>query len=1061
MGVAACSNLASRAQRVFDELGAVPVLLSLLILCLRAQGAGDEAARLPADIFELYSFAITGVLRIAMNPAFTSADIGRPLTIIEGDVHVGGERRAVQWSGSTPADVVGRIVDVESHVGLKVTIETGASFENPLSPDRRAPERETRCRDMLRRIAAKNNLVQRRVFELEDVKEALKDHGDELELFLELMRGGAIPLVKVLASDGERSGEFQFKHKSFQEALFVEAVIRCEVPEFWQNRGQCGDMTDDEVAALALNNTEHKNTFDIGRGYLGNALAQQRPVWNFVGGAVQLVADDENRGWARLQRLLLHATHLVRLTLPIGLRSEAEVLESVDGARSLCTMALPTSLHRDFRVGRVSGIVPEPMPLASDEAGGGDGADGGAAVSAGVVPPVVAAEVAAEGVPGPVAGAHATHVDDATNAPRAVSDGAYQSPGVRVRRHIGGHGSAEPEVEWAERVSEKWFEQDTPAVALEIGFEGARVRVGPHAALELDQAVEDTDLLLHALRALVPSVAAAEAADDDTCAALLASDATTGVSPLAALARHTGSADVVDALVRRHPDKLGGAALLATMRPGLLHNAWRLVCLQRRTSAGVAAGRCLGNALLEEVVTTLRATPAAAGGPNADANAWQSIALDDAQVTASMLLDELIGRVGAARDTVPDLLQASLLYGDRPSVALRLATKHFPPPNVIDVPPLLAVSGGGAADSRWRQMVQRKENAALVDHLIGRAPELSARITEECLAAVRMRRYELLRRVVSNGGLTSPNWDGQRFVEELLAPTEKLPPRLYLSGKRAKGRGNASGHASDTETLETLTAMLDKLGSAHRAALTAMHTPWTVLLLDEANHAMASELAATYEPLQRAMASPSALILAMVPPLAGAAHWLLTQAEQAATKRGEHGYAQFDDPALIQALLEPGAGGDTSWSRLQASDDEGARRLVNHIMVGIVRPPHDELRARLGSLVPFLCEKHAGRAADLVESRMQGGGGAAAPLDSGDVHALLAQEASADFLKRMSWEQAIMSPGAIVHDSPHNYPDNVRARRRRVRRRTVATFSRHASPRVRVRVACEGQAGPP
>ena len=50
----------------------------------------------------------------------------------------------------------------------------------------------------------------------------------QLGMWMELMQSGAIPLIKVLASDGARSGEFQFKHKSFQEALFVEAVTRDE-----------------------------------------------------------------------------------------------------------------------------------------------------------------------------------------------------------------------------------------------------------------------------------------------------------------------------------------------------------------------------------------------------------------------------------------------------------------------------------------------------------------------------------------------------------------------------------------------------------------------------------------------------------------------------------------------------------------------------------------------------------------------------------------------------------------------------------------------------------------
>jgi hypothetical protein len=129
-----------KRMRVFDELGSVPVLLSLLILCLRAQSEGGDSVRLPEDLFELYYFAIESVLR--------------------------------------------RELGSEAHV----------------------------ARSMLRRIATANHLAQRRFFLLNEVKDALSGHDDELLLWMRLMRAGSFPLVKVLASDGEKSGEFQFKH---------------------------------------------------------------------------------------------------------------------------------------------------------------------------------------------------------------------------------------------------------------------------------------------------------------------------------------------------------------------------------------------------------------------------------------------------------------------------------------------------------------------------------------------------------------------------------------------------------------------------------------------------------------------------------------------------------------------------------------------------------------------------------------------------------------------------------------------------------------------------------
>ena len=70
----------------------------------------------------------------------------------------------------------------------------------------------------------------------------------------------------------------------------------------------------------------------------------------------------------------------------------------------------------------------------------------------------------------------------------------------------------------------------------------------------------------------------------------------------------------------------------------------------------------------------------------------------------------------------------------------------------------------------------------------------------------------------------------------------------------------------------------------------------------------------------------------------------------------------------------------------------------------------------LGSLDAWLCEKHAGRACDLLTS--------GAHLDEADVHGLLRPSASADFVEKMSWDQAVVSAGAIVHDSPHPYPND-------------------------------------
>ena len=76
--------------------------------------------------------------------------------------------------------------------------------------------------EMLRAIAVANHLAQRRTFSLDDARGALRGMAAHLRLWEELLASGAIPLVKVLAL-GDQSGEFQFKHLSFQEARAAPA----------------------------------------------------------------------------------------------------------------------------------------------------------------------------------------------------------------------------------------------------------------------------------------------------------------------------------------------------------------------------------------------------------------------------------------------------------------------------------------------------------------------------------------------------------------------------------------------------------------------------------------------------------------------------------------------------------------------------------------------------------------------------------------------------------------------------------------------------------------------
>ncbi|GMH82002.1 hypothetical protein TrVE_jg184 [Triparma verrucosa] len=870
-----------KRMKVFDELGSVPVLLSLLILCLSSQDSGEENVNLPEDIYELYIFAINGVLK---------------------------------------RETAGNV--------------------------------ETATR-MLRRIATANHLQQRRFFLLKEVRDALAGHDDELSLWMQLMRRGSFPLVKVLASDGETSGEFQFKHLSFQEALFVEAVRRDEAPSFWDSTAK---------ATENLNHAFYKNAFAIGAGYLGNALAKQKPYWDFSK-EEQLEMDDVHSGWSRLQTLLRNATRLVSLKLPLSTKAEDEMLSSGDGATSMKKTRVPTNLNRDFRSARVEGVL------------------GGA------------------------------------RARKMIYNGKIGTQ----------EGEREPVVstvgDWVEldgvvsaRLPESWFTNERGIVGVDIGYEGEEVMVKADASITFDQG-EDTPKLLAALEFVSTNLDGQGAADEKLCKVLVE----TAALGFPALARHTGSADVVDELVRVHPRIIGKHALLANMERGLLHNASRLVFLK-----GEGKERCLNDEDLGGVVEQLIKD-----------GRWEAIAIDDSQ-SAVKLVDELIKRVPAAKDTVESLLLAALRSGKKAKVSLRFAKQHWPPPNPIDVVSLLeeteddehaAAETGGDGDgdgdgeedeeranvkiSQWSKIALRKtknkkeetEVLELVDHMLWRVPELTMKLTDLCISAVRARRYEVVRKLIVGCGAHKMKdiWDGPKFLKAMLKPTERLPWELY--GK-AGGKGGDSSGGGIKSRIEGFLNKDSTLGNGMKAALRKRQTPWTLMLLDEKNQVASLELASAYPELYEALVSPSVLMLAMVPKLSDVAYWLLCQGEDyAAKKKGGRGYAQFDDNGLISALLEPANNDSSAWLALQL--DEDSSKLVNHVMVNV---------PALGSLDIFLTKKHAGRAADLLESD--------ARLSDAEVAALLEDSMDESEIKKMTWDQAICSAGAIVHESPHPHPKN-------------------------------------
>ena len=113
---------------------------------------------------------------------------------------------------------------------------------------------------MLQRVAVANMLVERREFDSGQVAEALGAQAEEHALWRELERQQALPLVKVLAegSDDGAQGQFQFKHLSFAEGLFVQYLI--------EKTAEWGGWSDDGRAIKFVMNAFYENTCRIGAG---------------------------------------------------------------------------------------------------------------------------------------------------------------------------------------------------------------------------------------------------------------------------------------------------------------------------------------------------------------------------------------------------------------------------------------------------------------------------------------------------------------------------------------------------------------------------------------------------------------------------------------------------------------------------------------------------------------------------------------------------------------------------------------------------------------------------
>ena len=282
----------------------------------------------------------------------------------------------------------------------------------------------------------------------------------------------------------------------------------------------------------------------------------------------------------------------------------------------------------------------------------------------------------------------------------------------------------------------------------------------------------------------------------------------------------------------------------------------------------------------------------ATGG--ASPSPWWALALDSTAASRDVV-DELLARVARLRTTLPDLIPAALIASaKRPNVALHLLSKHWQGREVDPEPLLVGPSDDVGAAPLWAVLALGETNAALADHLIGRVPRLKATVPDLLMTALRDRKYDAVRRFVANGALLHARF-GAEVVPMLLDRSTAVPESLL---RHSKERAN--------EDLEA--TFFSKLSPSHLAAFRREQSPWTLLLLDEANQSLADEMAAQHAALQAAMLQPEMLLLTMVPRKAAQASWLISKGGQL-------------DSGVLAVLLEPATNGVSGWQRLQLDTD--------------------------------------------------------------------------------------------------------------------------------------------
>ncbi len=470
---------------------------------------------------------------------------------------------------------------------------------------------------MMSRIAVHNHLAECRTFYQSEIDDALAGDAEALALWHSLLQGdGGPPLIKVLTEpeEGDASqGEYQFKHISFQEALFVSSFLSSEADGF---------ISTPEDISKRLNQSFFYNAFFIGRGHIGPKLSREFPEWKFTDSPL------DDHGKKALVLLCEGVKDLVSLSFPLD--SVDSAVQTHDVQPWYSSVQLSPDMLGSFRGGYIDckwrdqgfgnqkGHLHGKVTVVSNDHDDDDDDDEGS-----------------------------DNDDDVIDVGSKKGKRSKHSYGkwARLTRDFAPHSNTPAPVRAP--LINAWFDGSlTSPCVLELGYEvggggGHELHVASGGKVVFDMS-EDTEPLLVALRVLRRSHGRGGDLQDADVEELLTPMESTGVAPLCALARNRARTDTLLQILNVRSDftvRLQASALLAVLSPQYADLACKFL------DGGVVVG--------EDVIEQLLATP------EKGSSQWHKLALGDVR---GVVVPKLLRLSPKLAETAPMLVVEMIQY---------------------------------------------------------------------------------------------------------------------------------------------------------------------------------------------------------------------------------------------------------------------------------------------------------------------------------------------------------------------------------------------------------------